>query len=303
MQGYVARLLHVVEKISLTVRQTTVCIRIPDAPVKCIASEGVLSCELTVISGARAVVIFGTVLHVALCVFSLAPCVAAVGELIKDVFQLILMVTVLRKQREVEHGAQAHVAVILVVHRVAQIVGAVVCCVVDAKQVVLHVSIRALLRGVVERRQHAQPSSTDVPSLRQACSKLKVAYRCAAFHAPVVVQRVVTQVVDVVAHLVARRIEQRGQLSVHAAVQAAQAVVESKKIGGRAFGIAEIFENGRCVPVATERKGKIVRSRYFLRVDNDEATRIVGRIFGRWRLDDGQIVNLRAWNDVEGEGS
>ena len=76
MQGYVAGILHIVEEVSPTVRQMTVGIRIPDTPVKGIASEGMLSGELTVIGGARAVVVFGTMFHVRLCVFSLAPCVA-----------------------------------------------------------------------------------------------------------------------------------------------------------------------------------------------------------------------------------
>ena len=52
MQGYVARVLHIVEEISPTVRQKSVGIRIPDTPVKGIASEGMLSGELTVIGGA-----------------------------------------------------------------------------------------------------------------------------------------------------------------------------------------------------------------------------------------------------------
>ena len=44
MQGYVAGILHIVEEVSPTVRQTAVGIRIPDTPIKGIASEGMLSC-------------------------------------------------------------------------------------------------------------------------------------------------------------------------------------------------------------------------------------------------------------------
>ena len=76
MQSYVARVLHIVEEVSPTVRQTSVGIRIPDTPIEGIASEGMLTCELTVIGGARAVVVFGTVLLIRLCVYSLTPCVA-----------------------------------------------------------------------------------------------------------------------------------------------------------------------------------------------------------------------------------
>ena len=79
MQGNVAGVLHIVEEVSPTVRQTTVGIRVPDTPIEGIASEGMLACELTVISGARAVIVFGTVLLIALCVYSLAPCVAVGG--------------------------------------------------------------------------------------------------------------------------------------------------------------------------------------------------------------------------------
>ena len=43
MQGYVAGSLHVVEKVSPTVRQTAVSIRVPDTPIEGIASEGMLS--------------------------------------------------------------------------------------------------------------------------------------------------------------------------------------------------------------------------------------------------------------------
>ena len=146
-------------------------------------------------------------LLIALCVYSLTPCVAVGGKLVEDVFQLILVVAVLRKEGKVEHGSKAHIIVILVVYGVAQIVGAVVGDIVYTKEVVLHVAECALLVGVVECGEQSERTTTEIPAVSQTCSKLDVAYRFAALDAPVVVEPVATKVVEVVAYLIACGIE------------------------------------------------------------------------------------------------
>ena len=41
--------------------------------------------------------------------------------------------------------------------------------------------------------------------------------------------------------------------------------------------------------------------RNLLGVDDNETAWVIGGIFSRWRLHDGEVVNLRTWDDVEGE--
>ena len=137
----------------------------------------------------------------------------------------------------------------------AQIVGAVVSGIVYTEEIVLHVGICAILVGVIEGSKQTKRATVEIPSVRQTCGKLEVAYRITAFYTPVIVESVAAKVVEIVTDLTACIIKQRTQRGVDASLQTAQAIVESKKVGGRAFAVRETLECGRSVPVATDRKG------------------------------------------------
>ena len=200
VQSDLARVLYIVEKIAPTIGQMTVGIRVPDAPVKGVAGEGVLSRQLTVVSSAAAVEIFGAVLVIRLCVNAFAPGISARSQLVEDILQLVFVITVTREKCQIKHCAETHVRVVLVVGRVAQIVGVVVRSVVYAEEVVLHVGVRALLVGIVDRCEHTQFVSVEVPTATHARRKLQVAHGFALPYKPVVVQLVARQAVQIVAH-------------------------------------------------------------------------------------------------------
>ena len=114
----------------------------------------------------------------------------------------------------------------------AQIVGAVVSGIVYTEEIVLHVGIGAILVGVIEGGKQTKRATVELPSVRQTCGKLEVAYRITALYAPVIVESVAAKVVEIVADLTACIIKQRTQRGVDASLQTAQAIVESKKVGG-----------------------------------------------------------------------
>ena len=91
-------------------------IRIPDAPVKGVASEGVLAGKLTVICSSTAVVILCAPFQVRLGAHAFTPGISAGSQLVEDVLELILVVAVLGKEGEVEHCSESDVVIILVVN-------------------------------------------------------------------------------------------------------------------------------------------------------------------------------------------
>ena len=90
--------------------------------------------------------------------------IAVVADLVEDVLELELAVAVGSEQRQVEHGAEAGVVVILVVERVAQIDGAVVALVVHSELVVLRVAERAVFVGVVQCGNHSHLVFAKLPA-------------------------------------------------------------------------------------------------------------------------------------------
>ena len=121
-------------------------------------------------------------LVIRLCVDAFAPGISARSQLVEDVLQLVFMITVTREKCQIKHCAETYVRVVLVVGRVAQIVGVVVRSVVYAEEVVLHVGVRALLVGIVDRCEHTQFVSVEVPTATHACRKLQVAHWLYARH-------------------------------------------------------------------------------------------------------------------------
>ncbi len=208
-QGVNARFESIVDEVSTTVRQMTVGIRIPDAPIKGVASEGVLAGKLTVICSSTAVVILCASLQVRLCAHAISPGVSAGGQLVEDVLELILVVAVLREEGEVEHRSESHIVIILVVNGVTKIVWLVVHRIVDAIEVVLHVGVSAVFVGVVEGGEHAERSSAEHPTMVEAGGKFQVSPRFLVLYVPVVVQIVAEERGGVVAHWVAVGIELR----------------------------------------------------------------------------------------------
>mgnify|MGYP003511795590 CR=1 FL=1 len=87
----------------------------------------------------------------------------------------------------------------------------------------------------------------------------------------------------------------------YAAMHGPQSAVESKEVGRRSLCLCKGSQRGGGVPVDAHLQAESVFLWYALCVDNDESARIVGRIFGGRCFHDGQIVNLAAWNHVEGE--
>ena len=181
-QGINARFESIVDEVSTTVRQMTVGIRIPDAPIKGVASEGVLAGKLTVICSSTAVVILCASLQVRLCAHAISPGVTAGSQLVEDVLELILVVAVLREEGEVEHRSESNIIIILVVNGVTKIVRFVVHRIVDAIEVVLHVGVGAVFVSIVEGGEHAECSSAEYPAMVEAGGKFEVAEWFLRFH-------------------------------------------------------------------------------------------------------------------------
>ena len=189
-QGINARFKSIVDEVSTTVRQMTVGIRIPDTPVKGIASEGVLAGKLTVICSSTAVVILCASLQVRLGAHAFTPGISAGSQLVEDVLELILVVAVLGKEGEVEHRSESHVIIILVVNRVTKIVRLVVSRIIDAIEVVLHVLVGAVFVGIVQGGEHAECSSAEHPALVEADRQFQVAQRLLVLDEPIIIESV-----------------------------------------------------------------------------------------------------------------
>ena len=88
-----------VENIFSTIRQATVGIRIADTPVKCIATEGMPSRQLSCIGGAALIVVLCRPLWFRLCADALSERVAAVSQLIEDILQLVFVLSTGTQER------------------------------------------------------------------------------------------------------------------------------------------------------------------------------------------------------------
>ena len=234
-QGINARFESIVDEVSTTVRQMAVGIRIPDAPVKGIASEGVLAGKLTVICSSTAVVILCASLQVRLGTHAITPGISAGSQLVEDVLELILVIAVLGKEGEVEHCSESHVIIILVVNRVTKIVRLVVCRIIDAIEVVLHVLVGAVFVGIVHGGEHAECSSAEHPAAVEACCQFQVTQRLPVLDKPIVVKPVSQERSSIIAHRLSVGIELRIQGSLDAPIQVSQAIVEPKEIGSGTF--------------------------------------------------------------------
>ena len=298
-QGINARFKSIVDEVSTTVRQMTVGIRIPDAPVKGIASEGVLAGKLTVICSSTAVVILCASLQVRLGAHAITPGISAGSQLVEDVFELILVIAVLGKEGEVEHCSESHVIIILVVNRVTKIVRFVICRIIDAIEVVLHVLVGAVFVGIVQSSEHAECSSAEHPALVQAGRQFQVAQRLLVLDEPIIIESVAQERSSIIAHRFSVGIELWIQVSMDASIQASQSIVETQEICSGTFRVRKILKGRRCIPVSAHGDVETVFCRNLLGVDDDETARVVCGIFSRWRLHDGKVVNLRTWDDIE----
>lgn len=111
----------------------------------------------------------------------------------------------------------------------AQIVGAVVSGIVYTEEIVLHVGIGAILVGVIEGSKQTKRATVEIPSVRQTCGKLEVAYRITAFYTPVIVESVAAKVVEIVADLTACIIKQRTQRGVDAPFRLRKPLSKARK--------------------------------------------------------------------------
>ena len=225
-QGINARFKSIVDEVSTTVRQMAVGIRIPDAPVKGIASEGVLAGKLTVICSSTAVVILCASLQVRLGAHAFTPGISARSQLVEDVLELILVVAVLGKEGEVEHRSESDIIIILVVNRMTKIVRLIVGRIIDAIEVVLHVLVGAVFVGIVQGSEHAECSSAQHPALVQAGCQFQVAQRLLVLDEPIVVKPVAQERSGIIAHRFSVGIELRILVSMDASVQVSQSIVE-----------------------------------------------------------------------------
>ena len=229
-QGINARFKSIVDEVSTTVRQMTVGIRIPDAPVKGIASEGVLAGKLTVICSSTAVVILCASLQVRLGAHAITPGISAGSQLVEDILELILVIAVLGKEGEVEHCSESHIIIILVVNRVTKIVRLVVSRIIDAIEVVLHVLVGAVFVGIVQGSEHAECSSAEHPALVQAGCQFQVAQRLLVLDEPIIVESISQKRSSIIAHRFSVGIELWIELGIDASVQISHSAVESEKI-------------------------------------------------------------------------
>ena len=290
----------VVENVFTTVRQPAIGIRIADAPIKCIATEGMAAGYLTGIGCSATIVIFCRAFGLGLGTEAFTPGVSVVADLVEDVLELVFVLTAGTEQGHVEECAETYVVVVLVVGGEAQWVGAVVFGVVGSIEIVEHVAVDAVLVGIVHGGDGTELSSGQCPAMAPVGSELQVAPGMLVLHCPVVVEVVVREAVHGVTAAVLSEV---GQGSVDTAVERAQSVVEAEEVGAALLGGKETLEGRRTVPVAAHRDMKGILQGNLFGIDHDEATCVVGRIFRRRRLHDGEVVDLVAWNHVEREGS
>ncbi len=189
---------------------------------------------------------------------------------------------------------------VLIVGGESQWVDAVVVRIVSSIEVVDHATDGAILVAIIEGAEQPEFGPVDGPAATPVGSQLEVRPRCVLADAPVVAQPVVEEVDHRVAATV---VTQRGQRGVHTTRERAHTAVEAEEVGGRGLRCEEGTEDRLRVATATQREVDGVGSGYFLRVDEDKTACVVGRILGRRRLDDHQVVDLSAGNHVETEGT
>lgn len=110
------------------------------------------------------------------------------------------MIAVLGKEGEVEHCSESHVIIILVVNRVTKIVRLVVCRIIDAIEIVLHVLVGAVFVGIVQGSEHAECSSAEHPALVQAGCQFQVAQRLLVLDEPIIIESVAQKRSSIIAH-------------------------------------------------------------------------------------------------------
>src|SRR3712207_5875513 len=197
-----------------------------------------LARELRVVSGTAAIVVLCRVFQVGLGANTLAPSIATGAQLVENVFPLVFMVVVFREHGKIGHHAYACLPVVLVVDRLAQIVGSVVLRIVYAEEVVLHVLVGFTAESVVQGGNQSHSSFAYFPSSVHRCRELQVAQGFGRTCGPVVFTG-----------------------------QRAQPVVEPKEVGCRPFGVSEVAKVGGIVPVAAHRDGCTVLRGNVFRVD------------------------------------
>ena len=121
------------------VRQVAVCIGIARTPVYLVFCKCVATGKLGVVCCSGGVVILHIVYIVRLSIKAHTLCVTVLGDLIKDIFPLVIVAVILGTQGEVEHCAQAHIVAVLVICSLSKGHRLVVGGVVWSVERVLHI--------------------------------------------------------------------------------------------------------------------------------------------------------------------
>ena len=151
-----------------------------------------------------------------------------------------------------------------------KIVRLVVCCIIDAIEVVLHVLVGAVFVGIVQGSEHAECSSAQHPALAQAGCQFQVAQRLPVLHEPIVVKPVSQERSSIIAHRFSVGIDLLIQVAADAPIQVSQTIVETEEISSRTFGVRKILKGRRCIPVSAHGDIETVFCRNLLGVDDDE---------------------------------
>ena len=221
----------------------------------------------------------------------------AIGrKLVDNVLQLYPVITPTGEQCQIEHGSESHIVVILVIHGVTQIVATVVRLVIYTKEVIDHVGVSTCLVGVVERTHQSYLRTIQIPAVAPVSPQLQIAERLTLLHTPIVVETVALQV-DRTGRI------QGLQSRIEPTAKRTETTVESQEIRTTSLGIAEILECGCVIPVAANGDSPTVLRRNIFRIDLDESTAEIRRIFGAGRFHDHQVVDLAAGDDVKREGA
>ncbi len=276
-----AGLVLVVLQVAAAVRHVAVGIGVAHAPVEgtLVGHVGLdhlqLVCarELAVVGHAALMIELGSLFHIALGIGAGTEGITFLGKAVGDVLKLYFVTFVEADPRQVEHAAQTSIVVILPVGAVTQVVRAVVVGVVGAKERVLHVA-QGLVRVSVVDRCH-EGDTLSVIKVLESCELggcIPVAVGCFLFRLPVGSRQTLCRTVG-------------------------------REARSGVVGLQEVAEVRAVVECAAQRDAEGVAVGHLLGVDEHEAAGEVGRIFGRRRLDDHHVVELRGGDDVEREGA
>ena len=161
----------IVDKIATAVGNMAIGISITGTPVKNIMRQSVFSGNLRIESGTTAIIIFGTFFLISLRTDAIPKCVPVVAQLVEDVFQLVFVVPVFLKNCHVEHRAQTHIVVVLIVCAVTEIITLVIGNIINAVKIIFHVLVGTELVGIVECGNHSGMSAIDIPKVIVRCVK------------------------------------------------------------------------------------------------------------------------------------